>query len=80
MWRSDPSGACDYLNQAWLDYTGRALENQSGNGWSDPLVIKGTPPVSDMDAVRLADARQVRAAEAALAERFPDRLSEVIVS
>jgi len=29
--------------------------NQSGNGWSDPIEIKGTPSVSDMDAVRLAD-------------------------
>ena len=29
--------------------------NQSGNGWSDPIVITGTPPVSDMDAVRLVD-------------------------
>lgn len=29
--------------------------NQSGNGWSDPIEINGTPPVSDMDAVRLVD-------------------------
>jgi uncharacterized protein (TIGR02594 family) len=29
--------------------------NQCGNSWSDPVVIKGTPPVSDMDSVRLAD-------------------------
>src|SRR5215831_7343863 len=29
--------------------------NQSGAAWSDPIVIKGTPPVSDMDAVRLTD-------------------------
>lgn len=29
--------------------------NQSGNRWSDPIVITGTPPVSDMDAVRLVD-------------------------
>ena len=29
--------------------------NQSGNGWSDPIEIKGTLPVSDMDAVRLVD-------------------------
>lgn len=29
--------------------------NQSGNGWSDPIEIPGTPPVSDMDAVRLID-------------------------
>jgi RHS repeat-associated protein len=29
--------------------------NQSGNGWSDPIEIEGTPPVTDMDDVRLAD-------------------------
>ena len=29
--------------------------NQSGNGWSDPIVITCTPPVSDMDAVRIVD-------------------------
>ena len=31
--------------------------NQSGNGWSDPISIHGTPPVSEIDAVRLADMR-----------------------
>ncbi|MBN1254276.1 MAG: VCBS repeat-containing protein [Deltaproteobacteria bacterium] len=29
--------------------------NQGGNRWSEPIEIHGTPPVSDMDAVRLAD-------------------------
>jgi hypothetical protein len=29
--------------------------NQSGNGWSAPIVIAGTPPVSDLDVVRLVD-------------------------
>jgi len=29
--------------------------NQSGNQWSDPITIHGTPPVSDTDAVRLTD-------------------------
>jgi RHS repeat-associated protein len=29
--------------------------NQSGNRWSDPVVIQGTPSVSDIDSVRLAD-------------------------
>jgi RHS repeat-associated protein len=29
--------------------------NRSGNGWSEPITIRGTPPVSDMDAVRLVD-------------------------
>ena len=30
--------------------------NQSGNRWSDPVTILGTPPVSDGDAARLIDA------------------------
>ena len=29
--------------------------NQSGNRWSDPITIGGTPPVTDVDAVRLVD-------------------------
>lgn len=29
--------------------------NQCGNGWSDPIRIEGTPPVTDLDAVRLVD-------------------------
>lgn len=29
--------------------------NQHGNGWSDPIEIKGTPAVTDIDAVRLVD-------------------------
>jgi len=29
--------------------------NQSGNHWSDPITISGTPMISDLDAVRLAD-------------------------
>lgn len=29
--------------------------NQDGNGFSDPIVIHGTPPVTDATAVRLAD-------------------------
>lgn len=29
--------------------------NQSGNGWSEPKVIRGTPSVTNADGVRLAD-------------------------
>lgn len=29
--------------------------NQSGNGWSDPIEIKGIPPISNIDGVRLVD-------------------------
>ena len=33
VWRSDAAGSCDYLNQAWLDYTGRTREAELGEGW-----------------------------------------------
>lgn len=29
--------------------------NQSGNGWSDPVTIEGTPAITDRDAVHAAD-------------------------
>jgi RHS repeat-associated protein len=29
--------------------------NQSGNGFAAPFVVKGTPPISDRDAVRIVD-------------------------
>ena len=29
--------------------------NQNGNRWSEPIVIQGTPPVTDSDAIRLVD-------------------------
>jgi glycosyltransferase TcdB-like subunit of Tc toxin len=29
--------------------------NRSGSRWSDPIVIHGTPPISDVDSVRLVD-------------------------
>ena len=29
--------------------------NRNGNGWSDPIVVQGTPPIADADSVRLVD-------------------------
>jgi len=35
IWRSDASGVCDYVNPAWLDYTGRATTDETGAGWME---------------------------------------------
>ncbi|TMH23121.1 MAG: PAS domain S-box protein, partial [Betaproteobacteria bacterium] len=37
VWRSDAQGSCDYLNQAWLDYTGRSREAELGSGWVEGM-------------------------------------------
>ena len=47
VWRSDPNGACDYLNQAWLEYTGRPSEQELGNGWLDGMHQDDRPRWSD---------------------------------
>jgi len=33
IWRADARGARDFFNQRWLDFTGRALEQELGEGW-----------------------------------------------
>jgi two-component system, NarL family, sensor histidine kinase UhpB len=35
VWRSDKDGSCEYVNQAWLDYTGRSMDAEGGQGWLD---------------------------------------------
>ncbi len=37
VWRSDPKGECDYVNQAWLDHTGRSMDDQRNSGWLDSV-------------------------------------------
>lgn len=35
VWRSGPTKACDYFNAAWLEFTGRTLEQELGEGWAE---------------------------------------------
>jgi PAS domain-containing protein len=34
VWTVLPDGACDFLNQRWLDYAGLTLEEAKGCGWT----------------------------------------------
>jgi PAS domain S-box-containing protein len=34
VWMSGPDKLCTYFNKRWLDFTGRPLEHQIGDGWS----------------------------------------------
>lgn len=35
IWLSDPDKLCNYFNKQWLEFTGRPLEAELGNGWAE---------------------------------------------
>lgn len=35
IWTADKDKLCNYFNQIWLDFTGRPLELELGNGWAE---------------------------------------------
>jgi PAS domain S-box-containing protein len=37
IWLSGVDKECTYVNQRWLDFTGRSLEAELGNGWSESI-------------------------------------------
>jgi PAS domain S-box-containing protein len=37
IWMSGPDKLCTWFNQRWLDFVGRAMEQELGDGWCDNL-------------------------------------------
>ncbi len=35
VWRAGADLLCDFFNKPWLEFTGRSLEQELGNGWSE---------------------------------------------
>ncbi len=35
IWMADVDKLCSYFNKSWLDFTGRPIDSELGNGWSE---------------------------------------------
>jgi PAS domain S-box-containing protein len=35
IWMSDPDKLCNYFNQPWLEFSGRPIDAELGNGWAE---------------------------------------------
>jgi PAS domain S-box-containing protein len=35
MWMSETDKLCNYFNKPWLDFTGRSMQQELGNGWAE---------------------------------------------
>ena len=37
IWMSGADGLCTYFNQVWLDFTGRPMQSEVGDGWTEDV-------------------------------------------
>jgi PAS domain S-box-containing protein len=40
IWISDTEKLCTFVNKGWLDFTGRSLEKELGNGWAESVHLE----------------------------------------
>lgn len=47
IWMSDVNAQCTYVNQSWLDLTGRTLDAELGSGWTALVHPDDLPRIAD---------------------------------
>jgi len=43
VWMSGPDMLCNFFNKPWLEFTGRTIEQELGNGWSEGVHAEDLP-------------------------------------
>jgi PAS domain S-box-containing protein len=57
IWMAGTDKLCDWFNQSWLTFTGRALEQEIGNGWAEGVHLDDVERCMEI-YVRAFDARR----------------------
>lgn len=57
VWMSGPDGRRTYFNRRWLDFTGRRLEDELGDGWTAAVQLDDREGVVERCRAALADRR-----------------------
>jgi PAS domain S-box-containing protein len=50
LYITDSDGGCRFVNKTWLDYTGRRLEDELGQGWMDMIHAEDRAVVIEQEA------------------------------
>jgi PAS domain S-box-containing protein len=58
IWVADQDGKCNFFNQVWLDFTGRAMEEEVGDGWEASIHPEDLPHVKQSVADALKRKRR----------------------
>lgn len=48
IWTADSQGVCTWFNRPWLAYTGRSLEQEQGDGWTEGVHSEDLGPLTTL--------------------------------
>lgn len=59
LWLADEGGRCTFFNRNWLEFTGRSLEEQQGDGWTRVICPEDAERCAQLYVAAVANRRPV---------------------